>query len=113
MGAELRWQQVHRAGRVLALIETLDVIAVRMPRDPVDKSVGTVDHKLATRVAGDDFAFLHEILDVRRRAHLDESAKSGTPINDFSVHGGLLTPRRPHSGKPPVRTHRPRRPGRR
>src|SRR5438876_9199593 len=65
MRAELRRLQVHRAGRGVALIETLDVIAVGMPRDPVDKSVGTEDHKLATRVAGDDFAFLHEILDVR------------------------------------------------
>src|SRR5947207_13815859 len=77
MRAELRRRQVHRAGRVVALIETLDVVAVGMPRDPVDKSVGTVDHKLATRVAGDDFAFLHQILDVRRRANLDESAKTG------------------------------------
>src|SRR6266496_5873477 len=112
MRAELRGQQVHRACRVVALIETLDVIAVGMPRDPVDKSVGTVDHKLTTRVAGDDFAFLHEILDVRRRAHLDESAKSRTPINDSSVHAGLLTHRRPHSGKPPKRTPRHRLPGR-
>ena len=55
MRAELRGQQVHRAGRVIGLIETLDVVTVGMPRDPVDKSVGTVDHKLATRVAGDDF----------------------------------------------------------
>src|ERR1700674_3611719 len=113
MRAELRWQQVHRAGRVVALIETLDVIAVGMPRDPVDKSVGTEDHKLATWVASDDFAFLHEILDVRRCAHLDESAKSRTPINDSSVHAGLLTHRRSHSGKPPMRTPQHRRSGRR
>src|ERR1700687_5926388 len=108
MRAELRGQQVHRAGRVIALIETLDVVAVGMPRDPVDKSVGTVDHKLATRVAGDDFAFLHQILDVRRRAHLDESAKSRTPITDSAVHAGLLTHRPSHSGKPPVRMPQPR-----
>src|SRR3984893_3965537 len=112
MRAEWPGQQVHRAGRVVALIETLDVVTVGMPRDPVDKSVGTVDHKLATRVAGDDFAFLHEILDVRRRAHLDESAKSRTPINDSSVHAGLLTHRRSHNGKRPMRTPRHQQSGR-
>src|ERR1700692_3236659 len=100
MRVELRWQQVHRAGRVVALIETLDVVAVGMPRDPVDKSVGTEDHKLATRGGGDDFAFLQEVLDTRRCAHLDESSKSRTPINHSSVHAGLLTQRRSHSGKP-------------
>src|SRR5437899_12187303 len=98
---------------MVARVETLDVIAVGMPRDPVGQSVGTEDHKLATRVAGGDFAFLHEILDVRRRAHLDESSKSRTPINDSSVHAGLLTHRRSHSGKPPVRTPRHRWSGRR
>src|ERR1700682_3816424 len=108
MRAELRGQEVHRAGRVVALIETLDVIAVGMPRDPVDKSVGTEDHKLATWVASDDLAFLHEILDLRWRAHLDESAKNRTPINDSSVHAGLLTHRRSHSGKPPLRALRHR-----
>src|SRR2546430_13860564 len=113
MRAELRGQQVHRAGRVVGLIETLDVVAVGMPRDPVDKSVGAEDHKLATRVAGDDFAFLHEILDVRGRAHLDESAKNRTPSNNSSVHAGLLTHRRSHSGKPPVRTPQHRWSGRR
>src|SRR5205823_15040479 len=87
--AELRGQQVHPACRLAGLVETLDVVAVGTPRNPVSKSVGTVDHKLATRVAGDDFAFLHEILDVRRRAHLDESANCRTPIYDACVHGGL------------------------
>src|SRR6202158_2616682 len=113
MRAELRGQQVHRAGRVVALIETLDVIAVGMPRDPVDKSVGTEDHKLATWVSSDDFAFLHEILDLRGRAHLDEAAKNRTPSNNSSVHAGLLTHRRSHSGKQPVRAPRHRRSERR
>src|ERR1700682_2610880 len=111
--AELRRQQVHRACRLIALVETLDLIAVGTPRNPVSKSVGTADHKLATTVAGDDFAFLHQILDVRRRAHLDESAKSRTAINDSSVHAGLLTHRRSRSGKPPMRTPRHRQSGRR
>src|ERR1700682_6634606 len=106
MRAELRGQEVHRAGRVVALIETLDVIAVGMPRDPVDNSVGTEDHKLATWVSSDDFAFLHEILDLRGRAHLDEAAKNRTPSNNSSVHAGLLTHRRSHSGT--QRVWRPR-----
>src|ERR1700693_4875995 len=110
--AELRRQQVHRACRLIALVETLDLIAVGTPRNPVSKSVGTADHKLATPVAGDDFAFLHQILDVRRRAHLDESANSRPPIIDSFVHCDLLTPRRPHSGKPPERAPRHWRPGR-
>jgi hypothetical protein len=90
---ELPRQQVLGGNQDPALgIEPFDFQADRMPMHPVGQPVGAGDDEGTAGTAGEDFAFLHQELDVFRRLN-GQQGRGVVRDAHLGVHGGLLTAR--------------------
>ena len=76
--------------RLVAAVNAGDLVADVVQVDPERRLVGTGDDELAPGVAGDDFALLHEPVEVVQRADGQQVPEGRAADGCLSIHGDLL-----------------------